>query len=106
MIALISLGNNTWSFNAGGTPVTISATNPVPVTLTIGQNTGTTKAYGDHSLAAKSNVRPGAGRDSSFQLGVSLGCLRRSPGWFSPTIMLPPERSSCEYRIHLNRVTG
>jgi len=44
VIALISLGNNTWSFNAAGTPVTISAANPVPVTLTIGQNTGATSA--------------------------------------------------------------
>jgi hypothetical protein len=40
-IGLGPLGNNTWSLNAAGTPVTISATNPVPVTLTIGQNTGT-----------------------------------------------------------------
>jgi hypothetical protein len=42
VIGLISLGDNSWSFDAAGTPVTISATDPVPVTLTIGQNTGTT----------------------------------------------------------------
>jgi hypothetical protein len=40
-MGLIPLANNTWSFDAAGTPATISATNPVPVTLTIGQNTGT-----------------------------------------------------------------
>jgi len=42
VIGLIPLANNTWSFDAAGTPATISATNPVPVTLTIGQNTGAT----------------------------------------------------------------
>jgi hypothetical protein len=42
VIGLISLGNGNWSFDAAGAPVTITATNPVPVTLTIGQNTGTT----------------------------------------------------------------
>jgi len=42
VIGLVPLANNTWSFDAAGTPATISATNPVPVTLTIGQNAGAT----------------------------------------------------------------
>ncbi len=42
IIGLISLGNNTWSFDAAGTPISTGATNPVAVTLTIGQNTGNT----------------------------------------------------------------
>ncbi len=42
VIGLISLGGDNWIFDAAGAPVTINATNPVPVTLTIGQNTGST----------------------------------------------------------------
>ncbi len=42
-LVLVPLGNNTFSFDAAGSPVTFPGIkNPVPVTLTFGTDTGTT----------------------------------------------------------------
>jgi hypothetical protein len=47
-IQIVPLGENSYQFKATASPVNFSAvTNPVVITLTIGQNTGTTSVYAD-----------------------------------------------------------